>query len=133
LELPTGLWSDPEDLRLIDQALGLFPSEPVLLTDRLTNTVYLNPEAERLLGERGEGLVNRVAFSLLGIEKGGRQAAAVADALLGKGHAWRGVVYPEGREDRKPVFCEASAIKRAGRLVCGILRLGASPQQTHKA
>ena len=127
MDLPFNLWSDDADRELVSQTVELFSDTPLVLTDRLTNSVFVNGPAAVLLGDRGEALVNRAAYSLLGFGAADKLPEPIEKALLGDGPPWRGLVRPavEGipAESVNPLFCEASAINRHGVLVCGILRL----------
>lgn len=124
MQLPSTLWEDPQDLALVEATAQLFASEPLLLTDILTNTVFLNREAERFLGGRAEDLVNRVTASLLGFDTASQKLPArMIEALHGKGDPWKGFVGVPTAAGAVPSMVEASAIVRGGRLVCGVVRV----------
>ncbi|MDX2177225.1 MAG: hypothetical protein SF028_12230 [Candidatus Sumerlaeia bacterium] len=119
MEFPAHLWDDPADRELARGAADLFADAPLVLTDRLANSVFLSPAAERLLGDRAPALVNRACYSLLGFDSGERPPDALATALLGEREPWKAMVLLAGRG----CHVEASAIRRGARLVCGVLRL----------
>ena len=123
MQFPDQLWPDSEDRELVRQAVQLFESIPLILTDELTNTAYFNGRAEELFGEPGEAVVNRTAYSVLGYGDGGHAPEGLAAALLGKSGPFRSImrIAPGGGEPQ-PVFFEASAIARGTKLVCGLLR-----------
>ena len=126
MDLPTNLWSDDAARELVSQTVELFRDSPLILTDRLTNSVYVNEPAAALLGDRGEALVNRTAFSLLGLGVSEKMPEPLEKALLGDGPPWRGIVRlckVDNPDESPHIFCEASAINRHGSHVCGILRL----------
>jgi len=126
MELPHQLWQEDEDRALVFQTVDLFDDTALVLTDALTNSVYLNEAAAGLLRERGEALVNRAAYSLLGFGTSEKLPAPLESALLAQGPPWRGIVRlgtVEHPDSPTTAFCEASAINRRGSLVCGILRL----------
>ncbi len=119
---PADLWNDPADREIVGRTVDLFESTPLLLTDRLTNSVFFNDPAEALYGEAAEAIVNRAAWSLLGFDFSSAAPTALEAALLGSGDPWKGIVrLPDGA----PRFCEASAVVRDGRLVCGMIRFAA--------
>lgn len=122
MEFPHHLWEETEDRVLAEALVPMFESYALVLTDRLANTVYLNPRAEALFGDRAGALVNRLSFSLLGYGERDAVPEALTNALLGEGAPWRGVALIHGA-DGPPHFVEASAVRRGGRLVCGVLRL----------
>ncbi|MCB2154110.1 hypothetical protein KQI84_04440 [bacterium] len=123
MEFPRDLWPGEDDCRLVEQAIELFESMPVVLTDELANSVFFNERAEKLFGGTGEGLVNRAACSLLGYDRGEKAPGLLAEALLAKSGPFRTVVrLPVGVDDPQPVFVEASAVVNGSRLVCGVLR-----------
>lgn len=105
----------------------MFVDTPVVLTDKLTNSLWFSDPAEELFGERAEALVNRVAFSLLGFEDREKQPTRLVDALLGEADPWRGVVHLQVPGGTRLTFVEASAISRDGTFIAGILRF--SPQE----
>lgn len=108
-----------EERPLVTGVLDLFRQRPLVLTDRLTNSIYLNPPAEELFGLDGESIVNRAAYSLLGFGESDKLPLPVADALLGDTDAWRSLVTPPGGH---PVFCEASCVRIGDAFVAGLLR-----------
>lgn len=124
MRFPAELWNSEQDRQLVRQFLDAFEDHPIVLTDQLANTIYFNNTAEALFGDRAEAVVNRVSFSLLGYGAKENIPEAFIKALLGDAPPWRGVVdlAPEGNPPRH-YFVEASAIRRAGKLVCGILRV----------
>jgi len=122
MDFPSELWPDETDLRLVRETADLFADAALTLTDELTNSVYLNDRAERLMGDEGGALVNRAACSLLGYGERGAGPPALEKALLGEAGPWRCAVQLPGATG--PVVCEASAIRRDGRLLCGVLRFG---------
>jgi len=126
MDLPISLWNDETERDLVAQTVDLFHDSPLILTDRLTNSVFVNEQAAALLGDRGEALVNRTAYSLMGFGMADQLPQPLEQALMGDGPPWRGIVRLSDVESGKAVshaFCEASAIHRNGSLVCGILRL----------
>jgi len=127
---PREVWKSDEDITLVEQMLDLFAEESVIVTDELSNTVYFSPVAEKVFQDRGEAIVNRAAYSLLGFDRFENQPKPLVGALLGKGEPWRGAVILPGQTNA--VFCEASAIKRGDEFVCGIIRLG-TPSEVRQA
>jgi hypothetical protein len=126
MELPQQLWQEDEDCALVLQTVELFHNAALILTDGLTNSVFVSKAAEGLFGERGEALVNRAAYSLLGFGTSEKLPAPMESALLAQGPPWRGIVrlgMVENPDNPATAFCEASAIIRRDKLVCGILRL----------
>ncbi len=126
MDFPSILWNDPADRELVSQTVELFHDTPLILTDRLTNSVFVNEAAATLFGDRGEALVNRTAYSLLGFGASEKLPEPLEHALLGDSPPWRGIVRisrVDGGALMPQAFCEASAVSRAGNLVCGILRL----------
>jgi hypothetical protein len=122
VRIPDELWSDARDRELVGQTTELFAAVPLVLTDRLSNSVWFNAPAEALFRDRAEAIVNRAAWSLLGFGFAAAAPDRLMAALLGEGPPWKGMVRPEGNPAARPEFCEASALVREGRLVCGILR-----------
>ena len=122
MDLPNELWDHDADRALAHQLVELFVDVPVVLTDRLTNSIYLNEAAERLLGQRAEAVVNRAAFSLLGFGSGESTPQGLVDALLGQAPSWRSVVRLFADESLGHAVCEASAVCRGEHHVCGVLR-----------
>jgi hypothetical protein len=124
VNLPLELWNEEEDRRMVESAAALFDHDPVIFTDQLTNSVWLNPPAEELLNDDAEALVNRTASSLLGFGNGDKAPAPLEAALLGRSDPWKAVVnLPREEAPPAPAYCEASAVLRGERLVCGIVRL----------
>jgi hypothetical protein len=131
MDFPTDLWTEEADRRLLDDLLGLFEGEPVVLVDRLLNSVHFNAAAEGLFAARGEAIVNRSAFSLLGLGEREQAPESLVAALLGEGAPWRGGVRAIGEDaGGAPAFCEATAIVRDGHHVAGVLRLRPMPGTT---
>jgi len=128
LELPASLWPQPADLQLASDMAALFDASPLILTDRLANSLYLNAAAEELFGERAEALVNRLSFSLLGFGNREKVPGGLEEALLGRGAPWRGVVQVQAADGPLARFAEASAIRRGDLLVCGVIRLSFANQ-----
>lgn len=123
MRFPNHLWPDQQDDDLVRQAVQLFESVPLVLTDELTNSIYFNAPAERLFGDSGEALVNRAGYSLLGYDDGGHAPEGLAEALLGKSGPFRTVVrLPGAGGQTQPVFVEASAIMHGPRHLCGVVR-----------
>lgn len=120
MNFPAELWSDEQDRRVVLQAVELLVAIPLVLTDKLTNSVYFNAPAEELFCDSGEAIVNRAAFSLLGFGSHEKMPPGLPKALLGECDPWRGIVHPDGGSG--PIFCEASTARRQGRFLCGILR-----------
>lgn len=120
MQFPDSLWTNPEDREIVRRIVDLFDDSPLVLTDRLTNSVYFNAAGEALFSDRGESIVNRAAYSLLGFEAETAIPAALSRALLGEGDAWKGAVHPEGHDAK--MLCEASAVRRDDRLLCGVIR-----------
>lgn len=128
VRFPEEIWPDPNDRQLVQDLIAVFSSTPLVITDKLTNSLWLSDSAESLLGERAEALVNRVSYSLLGFEDREKQPARLVDALLGEGDPWRGVVHLPTATGTRLVFVEASAVSREGRFVCGVLRFNLQEQ-----
>ena len=122
MQIPQELWSDKDERRLVTDAAKLFEDLPIVLTDNLANSIWMNERAEELFGDSAEALVNRAAFSLLGFGSAGEAPDALAEALLGKRGPWKAFVNVETAVGPKALFCEASAICRGEDLICGILR-----------
>lgn len=127
MDFPNELWDDDRDRALARQLADLFVEAPLVLTDRLTNSIYLNTAAEDLLGQRAAAIVNRAAYSLLGFGAAESAPATLADALLGRADSWRSVVHLFADDELGQAVCEASAIMRGGQFVCGVLRLTPIP------
>lgn len=123
MDFPDVLWDDDRDRALARQLVVLFADVPLVLTDRLTNSIYLNEAAEALLDQRAEAVVNRAAYSLLGYGASEAAPPALADALLGAGQPWRSVVRVYADDELGQAVCEASAVRRGEEFVCGVLRL----------
>ncbi len=133
MELPAELWESPDDRRLVQAATDAFATIPLIVTDKLTNAVFLNRRAEELFGENAEALVNRTSYSLLGFGNRGNAPKVLPAALLGESRPWRGVVEihtPKGREQHA---AEASAVLRDGHFVCGLIRLAVKEATQHDA
>jgi hypothetical protein len=128
VKFPSENWPIQEDRHLVEDFVAAFPDQALVLTDKLTNSVWFSPAAEELLGDRALALVNRVAFSLLGFDDRERQPTRLVDALLGEAEPWRGVVHLPCETGKRLAFVEASAIRKADELVCGIIRL--KPQES---
>jgi hypothetical protein len=118
MELRTELWEDPRDRQLAADTVAAFGADALVLTDSLGNSIHLTDAACRLFGDRAEALVNRQAYSLLGFGEAARMPKALGEALLG-GETWRGTAPVGGRR----AAVEASAVRRDGRLLFGILRI----------
>ncbi|MCC5876792.1 MAG: hypothetical protein JJU11_11285 [Candidatus Sumerlaeia bacterium] len=127
MRFPDDIWPDPTDRQLVDDLVSMFVDTPIILTDKLTNSLWFSDPAEELFGERAEAIVNRVAYSLLGFEDREKQPVRLVSALLGEDDPWRGVVHLPVAEGTRLAFVEASAICRDGVFVCGVLRF--SPQE----
>lgn len=123
MELPESLWTDDEDRRLARLTADAWQPFPIILTDRLANSVYLNAPAEAVLAAPAEALLNRAAVSLLGFHDCA-SPAGLHEALLGEGPPWRGAAVLDGRAPGSRFFVEASAVVRASSFVCGIIRIG---------
>lgn len=108
---------------MIQGALDLFADQPLILTDRLANSIYFNPGAEALFAERGEALVNRVLFSLLGLGERSTVPPRLVEALDGSGAPWKGVVQPPDVNGECAMLCEVSAIGQGEAFLCGMVRL----------
>jgi hypothetical protein len=125
LRFPAELWPDPVDSQRILALADAFADHPLLLTDKLANTVYMTNPVETLFGDRNEALINRLALSLLGFGERDRVAPGLVEALTGEAGPWRGIVQAQTAAGPLPIFAEVSAAKRPdGRLLCGIIRLG---------
>jgi hypothetical protein len=122
VRLPTELWPEPRHGELVAQLADLFAAEPVVLTDRLANAVYFSEAAESLLGDAGAAIVNRTAFSLLGIDDGRPVPEGLPAALLGSRPPWKALVRLPGSGASR--WCEASSVQCDGEFVCGLLRIG---------
>jgi len=120
MEFPEELWKTEQEKQLIFQALDLFEHQPVIITDQLANSVFLNKKAEELYGQRGEAIVNRAVFSLLGFDSFEGMPQKLVDGLSGNGEVWRGFV-KHPTEQNKICFAEASAIVHEN-LKCGMIR-----------
>ena len=127
MEFPAELWTDEQDRQYAEDLVRAFEGSPLILTDRLANSNYLTPQAAHLLGDSEEALVNRLSFSLLGFGKHQKVPTALVKALEGEGPSWRGVVDLGEMGSARWHFCEASAVVRDGRLVCGVIRLSPKP------
>ncbi len=126
MNLPKELWPDSHNLMMIEDLIMMFDDKPLILTDELANSVYLNEHAEILLGDRAEALVNRLSFSLLGFGKAARVPESLANALAGEAAPWRGVVNLSADPTKsKYHFAEISAIKSPEKTLCGVIRLSA--------
>ena len=123
VRFPTELWNDPADCALAEQLAQAFDAGPLLLTDKLTNTIFVNEAAEALYGERAEAIVNRVAASLLGFGEKANHPDRLVAALLGEAAPWKGAVRVEAVAGARLVYVEASAVRRGEQLVCGVVRL----------
>ncbi|MDX1972000.1 MAG: hypothetical protein SFY68_05650 [Candidatus Sumerlaeia bacterium] len=139
MQFPDVLWANEEHppLPMIHQVLELFEEDAVILTDVLTNSIFFNTKAEELFGMRGEELVNRTTYSLLGFENFKGVPKSLADALLGEGDCWRGLVKlgEEVRSKFEPgtlFYCEASALRTSGEFIVGVLRLDLNKIQNPK-
>lgn len=124
MRFPSELWEDARDAALALATAEGLAAMPLVLTDRLTNAVFFNEEAEAVFGDRAEALVNRTTLSLLGFSKIEGMPAPLVDALLAKGEPWRGVAVLDVSPKPEARFVEASAVHRGDRLVCGLLRIG---------
>lgn len=118
MRFPAELWDIESDRQVVEEFLEAFATFPIVLTDRLANTVYFNARAEVLFGERAEEIVNRLSFSLLGYGRKDQAPGGLTEALLGDAGPWRGIA--EVAEVR--LFIEASAMRRDGRFLCGVIR-----------
>ncbi|MEQ8821062.1 MAG: hypothetical protein RLY93_12535 [Sumerlaeia bacterium] len=129
MRFPSELWACGEQARMASSLAELMAAEPLILTDRLTNSIYFNPPAEALFGATGEELVNRVTFSLLGMDGGAQPPPpAMVAALLGEAGPWKALLHLPAEGGARTVICEASAVKdRTGELICGVIRL--SPKE----
>ena len=90
MRFPIELWNSDSDRVLILTALAETASGPLVVIDRLGNTVFFNDAAERLWGERAEALVNRAIVSLLGLDRR-RNLADEWGRLLETGKGWEGI------------------------------------------
>lgn len=128
MDFPYQLWQDPDDQRLVRDAIALFTGQPLIVTDEIANSVYLNAEAENLYQESAGALVNRLSFSLLGFGNRAGAPPALVNALLGDGPSWSGAVDLSGEnEPPRWHFVQASAVKRSERFVSGLVRLSSQP------
>ncbi|MCC6545963.1 hypothetical protein IT570_02255 [Candidatus Sumerlaeota bacterium] len=127
MRFPVELWETDLECQIIRQFLDAFAGHPVMLTDKLANTVFFTPEAEELLADRGEAIVNRLSFSLMGFGSKDRVPPGLTAALLGESVPWRGVVNLSSDDSPRLRFAEASAIRSPGRFLCGVVRFSASP------
>lgn len=123
MRFPTELWNDPADCALAKQLADAFAAVPLMLTDKLTNTIFVNEAAEALYGERAEAIINRVAASLLGFGEKANHPDRLVAALLGEAAPWKGAVRVDAVPAPRLVYVEASAVRRGDRLVCGVVRL----------
>lgn len=122
MDFPGELWDHEDERALARQLSELFVDVPLVLTDRLTNSIYLNAAAEEMLGQRAEAVVNRAAYSLLGFGVAESAPPALTEALLGRADSWRSVVRLFADDPMGQAVCEASAVSRGGDFVCGVLR-----------
>jgi len=99
----------------------LFDDQPLVLTDRLLNTIYFSPAAEELFRDRGEAIVNRALFSILGLDDRNHIPPRMVEALSGKAGPWKAVMNLPGRP--APWVCEASCVRDGEMLLCGVVRL----------
>lgn len=126
MDFPESLFPNPAHRELILGALALFEDQPLFLTDRLANTIYFNGPAEGLFAERGEAIVNRAVFSLLGMGDHTAHPPALVEALEGNGPPWKAVAQLP-LEPPCICVCEASAIRDADTHLCGMVRLRPMP------
>ncbi|CAN5200571.1 hypothetical protein BH09SUM1_BH09SUM1_24530 [soil metagenome] len=132
MQIPVALYPNPNDLALVEDLVAAFSAVPVILTDKLTNSVFLNEEAELLFGDDAASLVNRLGLSLLGFGHKDRIPAALTAALLGEGLPWRGMINLGTPDLPRLVFAEASAIARPGHFVAGVIRFSPAPVSSPK-
>jgi hypothetical protein len=126
LRFPAELWENEQEREMAHALAQAFSQQPLILTDRLANTVYFTPSAEALFHDRGEAIVNRLLFSLLGYGERTCIPTGLKEALLGEARPWRGVVHlGTGTDDPHTRVAEASAVMNGERFVCGVLRLAA--------
>lgn len=122
LRFPEELWQSEIEKQLAGDVAEAFGHHPVVLTDQLTNSVYLTPPAEELLCDSAEALVNRLSLSLLGFGRRETIPRGVTEALQGQSEPWRGVVNLGDQDNPRWYFVHASAVLHEGKLVCGVLR-----------
>ncbi len=127
MRFPSEIWDDPADAGLALGAVEVLSGEALIVTDRLTNAVFINEAAESILGDRAESLVNRTTLSLLGYAKPEGLPQGLVNALLAQTGPWRGVANLDAAGGAVPCVVEASAVRRGDRLVCGVLRI--APRQ----
>lgn len=123
VDFPEELWPDEAQRRAVQEMILAFGHEPLIITDRLANVVYASEAAERLLGDRAEALVNRVAFSLMGFDQPRMIPAGLQPALLAEGKPWYGLVGFYGIAEPGLRRVDASAIKQGGQFVAGVVRI----------
>ncbi len=133
MQLPAELWESEQDRHLVQGAVKAFDTTPLIVTDKLTNSVFLNARAEELFGERAEALVNRVTYSLLGFGTRENAPKDLPAALLGQTQPWHGVVEINTTNGVRRHAAEASAVLRDGHFVCGLIRLSGKEATHHDA
>lgn len=128
LQFPAELFVDERQRQAVLDFVEAFAHRPLLLTDRLCNSIYINPAAEDLFAARAEEIVNRLAFSLMGYSHLVRTPPRMTEALLAQGDPWRGVVPLEQGPPIGWHFAEVSCISMDGTLVCGVVILDSKRQ-----
>ncbi len=128
MKFPNELWSDPKDRELVSAIADAFTDEALLLTDQLINIVWVSPKAEELFQERGEAIVNRLTFSLLGMDDSPPQLDCLKRALSGESAPWRGRAKLDSQRE---TFLEASALIGPSGFLCGIIRLKGPSNPCH--
>ena len=123
MQFPAELFDDPRHRQAVSDFIEAFAERPMLLTDKLCNTIYINDAAETLFAARAEEIVNRLAFSLMGYSHLMRTPPRMTEALLAQGDPWRGVVPLEPGPPIGWHFAEVSSITIDGALVCGVVIL----------
>lgn len=127
MRFPDELWDNPSERAIIQQFVDAFAAYPLVLTDKLANTIYFNQSAESLFQDHAEAIVNRLSFSLLGFGRKETVPPGLISALLGEGAPWRGVVNIADADSPRHLFIEASAIRTREKLLCGVVRFNSSP------
>lgn len=130
MRFPDELWPELPQGAMVRAFVEAFSESPIILTDRLLNSVYFTEPAERLFAERAEAIVNRLALSLLGFGEKDRIVPGLVEALSGTADPWEGIVNLQAAEGPLSVYIQASSIReRDGQLIAGIIRIGKVQQR----
>lgn len=94
MRFPIELWNSDAERVAVLARVAEAPAGPVLVVDKLGNTVFLNDAAERLLGERADALVNWLATALLGLAQDRQGRGEAFTRSIERGESWSGSVRP---------------------------------------